>query len=54
MFLTEKHSGKVKAHACVNGSVQCKHVAKEEPAAPTVTSEAIFVQSTTFAHENKM
>jgi hypothetical protein len=51
MFLTEKHSGEVKARACANGSVQRKHVAKEEAAAPTVTSEAIFIQGTIFAHE---
>ena len=43
MFITEKRSGEVKARACANGSVQRKHVAKEEDAAPTVTSEAIFV-----------
>jgi len=50
MFLTEKCSGKVKARACANGSVQRKHVAKDEAVAPTVTSEAIFVQSTIYAH----
>jgi hypothetical protein len=53
MFLTEKHTEEVKAHACANGSVQRQHVAKEEAAAPTVTSEAIFVQSTIYAHENR-
>ena len=45
MFLTEKRSGEVKARACANGSVQRTHVAKEEAAAPTVTSEAVFIQS---------
>jgi hypothetical protein len=53
MFLTEKQSGKVKAQNCANGSVQRQHVAKEEAAAPTVTSEAIFIQSTIFAHESR-
>ncbi len=53
MFLTEKCSGEIKAQACANGSVQRHHVAKEEAAAPTVTSEAIFIQSTIFAHENR-
>ncbi len=48
MFLTYKCSGEVKARACANGSVQCKHVAKEEAAAPNVTLEAIFVQSTKY------
>jgi len=32
MFLTEKRTGEVKAHACANGSVQQQHVAKEEAA----------------------
>jgi hypothetical protein len=53
MFLTKKQSGKVKAHACANGSVQRKHVAKEETAAPTDTSEVIFIQGTIFAHKQR-
>jgi hypothetical protein len=53
MFLTEKRSGEVKARNCANGSVQRQHVAKEEATAPTVTSEAIFIQSTIFAHESR-
>ena len=53
MFLTEKRTGEVKARACANGSVQQQHVAKEEAAAPTVTSEAIFIQSTINANENR-
>jgi hypothetical protein len=45
---------RVKACACANGSFQRTHVAKEEAAAPTVTSEAaIFIQFTIFAHENR-
>jgi hypothetical protein len=46
MFLTKKRSGEIKAHACANGSTQHSHVAKDEAAAPTVTLEAIFIQST--------
>jgi hypothetical protein len=53
MFLTEKRSGKVKARACANGSVQRQYVAKEEATAPTVTSESIIIQSTIYAHENQ-
>jgi hypothetical protein len=53
IFLTEKRTGEVKARACANGSVQRQHVAKEEAAAPTVTSEAIFVKSTIYARENR-
>jgi hypothetical protein len=51
MFLTEKCSGKIKACACANGSTQCDHIAKEEATASTVTSEAIFIKGTIFAHE---
>ena len=55
MFLTVKYSGKVKARARTNGSVQRKHVAIEEAAAPTVTSEAIFYpQGTIFAHDGTL
>jgi len=53
MFLTEKRTEEIKARDCANGSIQCQHIAKEEAAAPTVTSEAIFVQSTIYAHENR-
>ena len=53
MFLTEKRTGAVKARACANGSVQRSHIAKEEAAAPTVSSDAIFVQATIFAHEKR-
>ena len=53
MFLTEKRTGAVKARACANGSLQRSHIAKEEAAAPTVSSDAIFVQATIFAHEKR-
>ncbi len=53
MFLTEKRSGEIKARACANGSTQRTHIAKEEATAPTVTSEAIFIQGTIFAHEKR-
>jgi len=53
MFLTEKRTGEVKARACANGSVQRQHVVKEEAAAPTVTSEAIFIQSTIYVNEHR-
>ncbi len=53
MFLTEKRTGKVKARCAANGSVQRQHIAKEEATAPTVTSEAIFIQGTIFAHEHR-
>jgi malic enzyme len=53
MFLTKKQSGEVKAQACTNDSVQRQHVAKSKAAAPTVTTEAIFVQATIFAHKKR-
>jgi hypothetical protein len=49
MYLTEKHPGELKEQACANGSVQRQHIGKEEATAPTVTTEAIFVQGTIFA-----
>jgi hypothetical protein len=51
MFLTEKCLGKIKARGCADGSKQRKQIAKEEATAPTVSTEAIFLQSTIFAHE---
>ncbi len=53
MLLTKKCSGEVKAHACINGSTQRTHVAKEEATGPTVTLEAIFIQCTIFAHKQQ-
>ena len=53
MFLTEKCSREVKTWACANDSVQHNHVAKEKATTPTVTFEAIFIQSTIFAHEHR-
>ena len=51
MCLTGKRSDKVKACTGANSSVQCKHEVKEEAAAPTSTSEAVFIQGTIFAHK---
>ena len=53
MFLTEKCTGKLKARACANGSVQYQHIVNEEATAPTVTTKAIFIQGTIFAHEHQ-
>ncbi len=53
MFLTEKRDGEVKARTCANGSTQCQHIAKDEATSPRVTTEAIFIQSTIFAHEQR-
>ena len=53
MFLTEKCTGKVKACGCANGSKQPANIAKDEAAAPTVSSVAIFIQGTIFAHKGR-
>jgi hypothetical protein len=53
MFLTETCTGKVKARACANESIQQQHIAKEEATVPTVTLDTIFIQSTMFAHERR-
>ena len=53
MFLTEKRSGEIKARGCADGSKQRDHITKEEAMAPTVSLEAIFLQSTIFAHEHR-
>jgi hypothetical protein len=53
MFLMEKCSGEIKACGCADGSKQCEHIAKEEATPPTVFSDAIFIQATIFAHEDR-
>jgi hypothetical protein len=50
MFLTKKQSGEIKARACANGSTQRIHIEKEEA---TITTDAIFIQSTIFAHKQR-
>ena len=45
VFLTKKQTAEVKAGQCAkNGSVQHDHIANEEAMAPTVITEAIFIQ----------
>jgi hypothetical protein len=53
MFLTEKHTGEIKAPVCAKGSTQRDHIAKEEATAPTVISGSIFIQATIYAHKNR-
>jgi hypothetical protein len=53
MFFTQKRSGEVKARGFAVGRKQREHIAKEEATAPMVTSDAIFIQSTIFAHEDR-
>jgi hypothetical protein len=52
IFLKGKKSGAIKARSCANGSVQRKHVAKEETAAaPTAGLDSVFLASTIDAKE---
>ena len=53
IFLKEKRDGKIKARLCANGSVQRKHVAKEDAAVPTVALESVFVTATIDAKEKQ-
>lgn len=51
MFLTEKRSGEIKARGCADGCKQREHIAKEETAAPTISTDALFITSIILAHE---
>ena len=53
IFLTEKRNGDIKARACANGKPQREHIAKEETASPTVTTEANFALAAIAAHERR-
>jgi hypothetical protein len=53
IFLKEKQDGNIKARSCANGSVQREHVAKEEPAVPTVALESVLVTATIDAKEKQ-
>lgn len=54
IFLTEKRNGDIKARACANGKPQREHIAKEETASPTVTTEANFALAAIAAHERRI
>ncbi len=53
IFLREKQDGNVKARSCANGSVQRKHVAKEEAGVPTVALNSVFVTATVDAKDKQ-
>ena len=53
MFLIEKYTGEVKSCGCADGSKQRDHIAKDEAAAHTVSSDSIFIQGTIFTHEGR-
>jgi hypothetical protein len=43
LFLKEKRTRKVKRRACINGVPQQAHIAKEDAALPTVSTESVFI-----------
>ena len=54
MILTKKQSGEIKECACANDSTEYNHIAKEEATAPTITTDVIFIQSSTiFANKQR-
>ena len=52
MFLKRKHCGKIKRCGCADGWKQREYIAKEESAAPTVSTEAVFLTAIIDALEN--
>ena len=53
MFLTEKRCGKLKSHACANGSTQREYIKKEDAASPTVSGDSVMITSAIDAHEDR-
>ena len=53
MFITEKWDGRVKARMCVNRSKQRKWIQKEDNSSPTISIEALFIQSKINMHEQR-
>jgi hypothetical protein len=43
LFLKEKRTRKIKGRACINGAPQQAHIAKEDTALPTVSTESVFI-----------
>ena len=52
IFLTQKCDGSLKARTCVNGSLQCLWMNKEEAASPTVLLESVLLMCVIDAREN--
>ena len=53
IFLKEKRDGKVKGRTCVNGAPQREYIRKEDAAAPTVMTDAVFITSVIDAYERR-
>ena len=52
MFLNWKHCGKIKGWECADGRKQRKYILKEDAAATTVSTEAVFLTSLIDAYQN--
>ena len=51
LFLKEKHTGRIKGQACLNGAPQCTYIPKEDAALPTVSTELTFITAAIAAKE---
>ena len=52
MFLKCKHCGKIKGCGCADSRKQRVYITKEEPTAPTVSTEAVFLTAVIDAMED--
>ena len=53
MFLKRKRCGKIKGRGCADGRKQRAYITKEEPTAPTVSTEAVFLTAVIDAMEGR-
>ncbi len=53
LFLKEKHTGKVKGRACINGAPQRAYIPKEEAVLPTMATESIFITGVIAANKKR-
>jgi hypothetical protein len=53
LFLKEKHCGKVKGQACINGVPHGAYIPKEDAALPTVSTELMFITSAVAASKKR-
>jgi hypothetical protein len=53
LFLKEQQTGKIKGRGCINGAPQQSHIAKEDAALLTVSTESVFITSEIAASEKR-
>ncbi len=54
LFLKQKHTGKIKGRACINGVPQQVYIHKEEAALLTVLTESTFITAAIAANEHRL